>query len=235
MIIHHYDPITGEYQGTSEARLDPMATKRAKENIYLIPANTTDVAPPELVERQAALWVNGVWEVHIDWRGYTYYLPDGTQGTIADMDIEPLEGSMDAAPEPTLDDLKAQARAEVTSYATDARAKVSAYADQYKLAGWVDKAQRSVRIVAGTATANDLEILQIECDKRELGETPEELATLQQEKAKRLAEAVAIIDGMEDAAITAIGKKLKPNTLADLMTSLRSAADDQLNTLIGGP
>ena len=48
MIIHHYHKATGEYLRSSEARIDPLETKKQGRDVYLLPAHATDIAPPKL-------------------------------------------------------------------------------------------------------------------------------------------------------------------------------------------
>jgi len=112
------------------------------------------------------------------------------------------------------------------------RANISGYADQYKVAGWNDKYQRAERVIANLSHDVDTSILQAECDKRGRNETPEELANKQINKAKKLAMAVAIIDGMEAAALEAIDSKRNENTLAELLKDLKAQANIQLTELL---
>lgn len=137
-----------------------------------------------------------------------------------------------APPLPSLDDLKDIARDDVRDFAKDARAKLADYADQYKLAGWNDKAQRAQRVIDKVASESDIAILKAECDKRGKQETPEQLAATQAAKSQKLAMAVAIIDGMEAAALEAIDSKRNENTLAELSKELKAQANVQLNQLL---
>ncbi|WP_241086846.1 hypothetical protein [Candidatus Vondammii sp. HM_W22] len=124
-----------------------------------------------------------------------------------------------AKPEPSLDDIKHATKIRVNDFTVtvSVRAKLTGYADQYKLAGWNDKSQRANRVITNTASDADIAILQTECDKRGKGETPQDLAKNQAAKGQALATAVAIIDGMESAALAAIESKRSENTLAALL------------------
>lgn len=57
MKIHHYDQNTGEYLGEGVADADPLEQGR-----WLIPANATNVQPPEHVEGSTRHFVAGGWE-----------------------------------------------------------------------------------------------------------------------------------------------------------------------------
>ena len=117
--------------------------------------------------------------------------------------------------------------------ATDARAKLTNNSDPYKVAGWNGKAQRAQRVLANAASDADISILQAECDKRGKSETPQELAHKQAAKSESLATAVAIIDGMESAALKAIESKRSENALTKLLEDLQVQADQQLKQLMG--
>jgi hypothetical protein len=61
MKIYHYDPITKEYAGESDARLDPLESKKQGENVYLIPANTATEKPPIPNENEIVMFDNNNW------------------------------------------------------------------------------------------------------------------------------------------------------------------------------
>lgn len=80
MKIYHYHKKTGELLGESDARLDPLETKKQGKNVYSLPAQATFEAPPETGNKEAAkrLPDNSRWEVVPDFRGEKYWLVDGT-------------------------------------------------------------------------------------------------------------------------------------------------------------
>ena len=45
MNTYHYDPTTKEYTHSETASLDPLETKRQRQDIYLLPANATFIEP----------------------------------------------------------------------------------------------------------------------------------------------------------------------------------------------
>ncbi len=63
MQIHYYSEVTGEYRGTTDARLDPL------EGTPLIPRLATDVPPPEERPGYARCWIDGTWQQVEDHRG----------------------------------------------------------------------------------------------------------------------------------------------------------------------
>lgn len=61
MIAYRYDS-NGLYIGAIPCQLDPRATKEAGEDIYLIPANSTLVEPPQAKEGYNIVWNGEAWE-----------------------------------------------------------------------------------------------------------------------------------------------------------------------------
>lgn len=72
--IYHYDSYRC-YTETTDASPDPLEPGR-----YLIPANATDTAPPEIPENHAAQWNGEAWEIVEDWRGTMVYSTNGNDG-----------------------------------------------------------------------------------------------------------------------------------------------------------
>ena len=124
-----------------------------------------------------------------------------------------------------------QAEQAVRQYAAEVRAQMANHADQYQLAGWNEKARRAERVVAGTGTQDDLDILQAECDRRGLNETPDQLAQKQLAKAKALAHAVAVIDGLEAYALNMIEAAENADELDALLAELQASAEQALAEL----
>lgn len=123
---------------------------------------------------------------------------------------------------------------DIRLYASGLRKKLTDNADAAKLAGWTNKAGRAERINSGTATAAEVAIVQKESDKRGKGETVEELAAKQLAKADKLANAISVIDGMEDAAIDAVNDVAIDTVqkVMDLVTALKSQAETEAAALL---
>lgn len=66
--VYNYNPDTGEYLGPETAHESPM-----EPGVYLMPAHSTETAPPEAGEHQAAVYRNGAWLLTDDHRGETWY------------------------------------------------------------------------------------------------------------------------------------------------------------------
>ncbi len=73
MKIYHYSSETNEFLRESEAHLDPLETKRQGKPVYLIPANATLDAPPEVKAGDVPVMGAGGWEPVEDHRGETVY------------------------------------------------------------------------------------------------------------------------------------------------------------------
>lgn len=61
MIAYRYDN-EGLYIGTIPCQLDPRATKEAGHDVYLIPANSTTIEPPQAKEGYNIVWNGEAWE-----------------------------------------------------------------------------------------------------------------------------------------------------------------------------
>lgn len=116
--LYAFDPHTGLYIGSFKA--DPDEQQPGK---WLKPAYTTDQAPPSTGANEAAVFKNGAWSVVPDWRGHVYWLADGSEHTIDQLDVTPPADALDAAPNPPLATLQQQATAAIDTAAGAARAR----------------------------------------------------------------------------------------------------------------
>ena len=73
MKIYKYDPKTKEYKTTENAMLDPMESKLQGKDVYLMPANATDIEPP-IKEGYVAVWNGQGWDLVEDHRKQKYCL-----------------------------------------------------------------------------------------------------------------------------------------------------------------
>ena len=112
-------------------------------------------------------------------------------------------------------------------FARQARARAAHFADTYQLAGWNDKAQRARRILTGTPSDKDLAILQNEITARGKDETAEQLAGKQSDKAQALADAMAVIDGLESSACQAIAAAPDAAALEAVLQKLQQALQER--------
>lgn len=132
-----------------------------------------------------------------------------------------------------MDDLKSIASSEVKRFATEIRAEMTGYADANEVAGWLKKVPRAERVIDGKGSEKDLSILQAECNERGFNEAPLELAENQIRKSDRLDTAIAVIDGMQSAALSAIHSTGNESALAELLEDLKIKAYQKLNELKG--
>lgn len=64
MIAYSFLSETGEYNGPVNRQLDQVRTMREGREIYLMPANSTTVAPPDFDESaERAVWDGSAWRV----------------------------------------------------------------------------------------------------------------------------------------------------------------------------
>ncbi len=56
--IYHYDPTTGDFRGIGEADKDPL-----DKGNWLIPANATDIQPPEPVQGKRRVFDGSAWSL----------------------------------------------------------------------------------------------------------------------------------------------------------------------------
>lgn len=61
MIAYRYDD-KNIYAGTQPCQRDPMASKKAGKDIYLLPGSCTYVEPPEAREGYNIIWNGETWE-----------------------------------------------------------------------------------------------------------------------------------------------------------------------------
>ena len=66
--VYNYNPETGEYKGTGEAHESPL-----EPGVYLLPAHSTETAPPEADDGHVAVFADGAWTLVEDHRGEIYY------------------------------------------------------------------------------------------------------------------------------------------------------------------
>jgi len=88
MKIYHYKEDTKEFLREAEARLDPLETQQQGKNVFIIPAKATDKKPPIIGVNKQAVFNGSIWGLVKDFRGAKYYLTDGTEMTVQNLDEE---------------------------------------------------------------------------------------------------------------------------------------------------
>ncbi len=98
MKIYHYSSETNEFLRESEARLDPLETKRGGKPVCLIPANATTSPPPAASKGYAAVFGEKGWSFVEDHRGETMYRTSDATSAIVEA-LGPIpEGYTDLPP-----------------------------------------------------------------------------------------------------------------------------------------
>lgn len=87
MKIYVYNTKNGEFLYEAEAQIDPLASSKG-ETIYLMPPNSTQIAPTEPKAGYANIFTNGKWEQVKDERGKTYYDNDNNTIIITELGQE---------------------------------------------------------------------------------------------------------------------------------------------------
>lgn len=82
MEIYNYHRETGEFISATQARPNPEDAGQ-----FLIPAFATQIRPPAIKDKEAAVFNGSVWQVMPDYRETTYWLPDGTENTITALNM----------------------------------------------------------------------------------------------------------------------------------------------------
>lgn len=110
MKIYNYDGVSGEYLGQSEAQKSPL-----EENVYLIPANATDVKPLAPEKGFAVCFRNGTWQYVRDERGKTYYDANNNEVKITKLDQD-ISALSEALKEPSIEQLREAKTAELAAW-----------------------------------------------------------------------------------------------------------------------
>ena len=104
-----FDEKTKEFKNEVNAQIDPLESKKAGKDVYLLPANATWLKPTPK-DGCVAVWNGETWDVIEDNRKKEYWLPGDQYGAPARemKELGPLpEGAMLTAPERTLAEVKA--------------------------------------------------------------------------------------------------------------------------------
>jgi len=81
MKIYNYNRTTYEYIGSSDVLIDPLETKKQNKNIYLLPANSTPIEPPDVRKNEVQVFdpINNKWDIFHDLRGKEFYSENGSK------------------------------------------------------------------------------------------------------------------------------------------------------------
>lgn len=95
MKIYLYDPKTFEYLGKRDARQSPM------DDEWLVPAFATLLTPLPFGNHEVAVFQDGYWIIIPDYRGSTWWKPDGSSYIITTIGITPDSTDLDHDPKPS--------------------------------------------------------------------------------------------------------------------------------------
>lgn len=115
--IYHYDEL-GVLSGTSKAEANPR-----EKDAYLVPAFATTAPPPTTGKNQCARFRDGAWEVVADFRGTSYWLPDGTRHEVTSAGEVLPPDALAAAPLPPINEVKERACADIDYAAEKTRSQ----------------------------------------------------------------------------------------------------------------
>jgi len=113
MKIYHYDKINGEAIGVSDARLDPLETKKQGQDVFLIPAKVTIDAPPPVAANEVAVFNGITWDTEEDFRGVVYWLPDRSKHTITKIGELKPGNALDKEPPVVIDPIEPPTQAQI--------------------------------------------------------------------------------------------------------------------------
>lgn len=158
--VYNYDPNTGEYLGLETAYESPM-----EPGVYLLPAHSTETAPPEAGEHQAAVYRNGAWTLVEDHRGEIYYdtatqerheikaLDEAISNTWTPLEPTDREAVWNgAAWEVPFEVLKERKRREIWAAGDAILAAVKARYTQAEIESWSKQEQGAKDLAAGETT-----------------------------------------------------------------------------------
>jgi hypothetical protein len=95
--VYNYRPKTGEFLSASPADFSPL-----EEGVLLVPANATDIKPPELQARQSAVFADGDWHLQPDWRGVPLVSTEtGAEVAITETGVTPADVGATDQPRPS--------------------------------------------------------------------------------------------------------------------------------------
>lgn len=108
MQTYRFHPKTKEFLYEEEAYLDPLETESQGKEIYLLPADSTFVAPPEEHEGFARIWSGNEWKYVRDYRGNTVWKSYDESMEIKDLGEIPEGYSLERPypPPPTIEEQK---------------------------------------------------------------------------------------------------------------------------------
>ena len=217
MIVYKYDE-SGIYAGETTAQESPR-----ESGVYLMPPNTTAKMPPVIGEHECAVFENGSWAIKPDYRRVTYWLPDGSEHNITEINVAPPDDALFEKPviPPTFDDAKAAKLVEI-NYACDAAMKE--YVKDYpnlEIDTFDEQLKEANAYTADNSAATP--VLTIISEKRGL--------TLSELVQRVLAKA----EEFKVAAASAVGQRQALNDRLQLATTVEEVQAIEVNIVVDQP
>ena len=100
MKIYHYKEDTKEFLREVEAHLDPLETQQQGKDIFIVPSKATNKKPQTIGVNKQAVFDGSIWGLVKDFRGAKYYLTDGTEMTVQNLDEE-VPAGLPTTPRPS--------------------------------------------------------------------------------------------------------------------------------------
>lgn len=124
-----------------------------------------------------------------------------------------------------------EAKTKIEAYARDLKRRFSENADMEDLASWPELTSISKQVINGTAYPDDIEILQIECDKRGDGITVNILAESVLTKRKTYMKTLGAIKGVTANALRRISTAQSIEAIKIQMDELKTEAAFEITEL----
>lgn len=227
--LYNFDPVTNEHISETEARNDP------KDKTPMVPNFSTLVKPPRTAKNEAAVWNEDAWTIQPDFRGFEYWLDDGSYIKIKTIGAKPPENALKSKPEPTLEELKASARNAAENIAKKIRLNIANNASTERVAGWLLKTIFALSWAEYDDTSKKTEALRTLADVAKRGfelegnitkEDPKKLRSRTIKSAGGLFLAQQIVEAIERTAEIDIAKASSKNELKATIKNLQSMQND---------
>lgn len=221
--IYLFNSQTRELIGSAVADESPL-----EPGEFLMPADATDIEPPEFGKKEIAVFIDDEWIIKPDWRGVILYKADGTSYSISAIGDEPDDGSTELPPpdemhqfvagqwvldqakiDAQLKSAKEQASLKISTLIADIRSMIAGTTDPLEVAGWPEKRRIAEAIAEGKAMDKEYAIFEVEVRRR--GIQDESVETFTQKvlrNAGRFSLAAGDLDGLKRNATDAIAAAL---------------------------
>lgn len=120
-------------------------------------------------------------------------------------------------------EIQQQAKSYIESICEQKVKELSGGATEHQLMSWADNARRAKEFIANTLSAEEISVLQAECDARERQETPQILAQKQLDRAVNYSRKTAKLQGMKKAALDKVKLRVEPEHLNQVLHNLTEA------------